>query len=144
MPLSGPTRLRRETPGCLIGSIGALMEFVNLAQLYDWAKMASRYAITTGKFKDAGADYPASNQRATGRFFGTCWNDVLAQFKAAIKVEGRNMKPEVLDQYADGRVFTWVSGGEAGFRQLGGDLGRRASNARANDWARRQPRSIQS
>ena len=100
------------TPGCLIGSIGALMEFVNLAQLYDWAKI-DRYAITTGKFKDAGADYRplTSEQRA---LFQDLLNDVLAQFKAAI-VEGRNMKPEVLDQYADGRVFTGSQAVKLGF-----------------------------
>ena len=40
----------------MIGSIGALMEFVNLQKLYDWAKI-DRYAITTGAYKDAGADY---------------------------------------------------------------------------------------
>jgi hypothetical protein len=39
---------------------------------------------------------------------------VLAQFKAAI-VEGRNMKPEVLDQYADGRVFTGSQAVKLGF-----------------------------
>ena len=56
------------TPGCLIGSIGALMEFVNLAKLYDWAKI-DRYAITTGTFKDAGAEYQplTSEQRALSR-----------------------------------------------------------------------------
>src|SRR5208283_4048842 len=100
------------TPGCLIGSIGALMEFVNLAKLYDWAKI-DRYAITTGKFKDAGAEYQplTSEQRA---LFQDLLNDVLAQFKAAI-IEGRNMKPEVLDQYADGRVFTGSQAVKLGF-----------------------------
>ena len=88
------------------------MEFVNLAKLYDWAKI-DRYAITTGKFKDAGAEYQplTSEQRA---LFQDLLNDVLAQFKAAI-VEGRNMKPEVLDQYADGRVFTGSQAVKLGF-----------------------------
>jgi len=27
------------TPGCMIGAIGALMEFMNLEKLYDWAKV---------------------------------------------------------------------------------------------------------
>ena len=88
------------------------MEFVNLAKLYDWAKI-DRYAITTGEFKDAGADYQplTSEQRA---LFQDLLNDVLTQFKAAI-VEGRNMKPEVLDQYADGRVFTGSQAVKLGF-----------------------------
>ena len=88
------------------------MEFVNFDKLYDWAKI-DRYAITTGKFKDAGAEYQplTSEQRA---LFQDLLNDVLAQFKAAI-VEGRNMKPEVLDQYADGRVFTGTQAVKLGF-----------------------------
>ena len=88
------------------------MEFVNLGKLYDWAKI-DRYAITTGKFKDAGAEYQplTSEQRA---LFQDLLNDVLAQFKAAI-VEGRHMKPEFLDQYADGRVFTGSQAAKLGF-----------------------------
>ena len=100
------------TPGCLIGSIGAMMQLVNLEKLYDWAKI-DRYAITTGKFKDAGADYQplTAEQRAV---FQDLLNDVLAQFKAAI-VEGRHMKAEFLDQYADGRVFTGAQAVKLGF-----------------------------
>jgi len=91
------------TPGCMVGSIGALMEFVNLGRLYEWAKV-ERYAVTTGAFKDAGAEYKplTTDQRA---LFQDLLNDVLAQFKAAI-LEGRKMKMEQLAPYADGRVFT--------------------------------------
>lgn len=100
------------TPGCMIGSIGALMEFVNLEKLYDWAKI-QRYSIVTGKFKDAGAEYKplTPDQRA---LFQDLLNDVLAQFKAAV-VTGRKMKPEFLDQYADGRVFTGHQAVKLGF-----------------------------
>lgn len=100
------------TPGCMIGSIGALMEFVDLSKLYDWAKV-DRYAITTGKFKDAGAEYQplTSEQRA---LFQDLLNDVLAQFKAAI-ADGRKMKPEAIDPYADGRVFTGSQAVKLGF-----------------------------
>jgi len=100
------------TPGCLIGSIGALIEFVNLAKLYDWARI-DRYAVTTGKFKDAGAEYKplTDEQRA---LFQDLLNDILAQFKAAVQ-DGRKMKPEVLDQYADGRVFTGSQAVKLGF-----------------------------
>lgn len=100
------------TPGCMIGSIGALMEFVNLEKLYDWAKV-QRYSITTGKYKDAGAEYKAlkPDERA---LFQDLLDDVLAQFKNAI-VEGRKMKPEFLDQYADGRVFTGAQAVKLGF-----------------------------
>jgi protease IV len=99
-------------PGCMIGSIGALMSFVNLEHLYEWAKI-QRYAITTGKFKDAGAEYKplTPEQRA---LFQEMLDDVLAQFKVAIQ-EGRKMKPEFLAQYADGRVFTGNQAVKLGF-----------------------------
>lgn len=100
------------TPGCMMGSIGALMEFVNLEKLYSWAKV-ERYAITTGEFKDAGAEYRplSTRQRA---LFQDLLNNVLTQFKKAI-VEGRKMKPEYLDLYADGRVFTGEQAVKMGF-----------------------------
>lgn len=99
-------------PGCMIGSIGALMEFINLEKLYDWAKV-QRYAITTGKFKDAGADYKSMTpeQRA---LFQEMLDDVLLQFKTAI-VEGRGMKMDHVTQYADGRVFTGAQAVKLGF-----------------------------
>ena len=100
------------TPGCMIGSIGALIEFVNLEKLYDWAKV-HRYAVTTGQFKDAGAEYKPLAPEARA-LFQDLLNDVLAQFKAAI-IEGRKMKPEFLDQYADGRVFTGAQAVKLGF-----------------------------
>lgn len=105
------------TPGCLMGSIGALMEFVNLEKLYDWAKI-HRYSVTTGRFKDAGAEYKplAPEEKA---LFQELLNDVLAQFKQAV-LEGRKLKPEVLDANADGRVFTGAQGVKLGFAdQLG-------------------------
>jgi protease-4 len=100
------------TPGCMIGSIGALMEFVDLSKLYDWAKI-DRYAIVTGKYKDAGAEYkPLTADQRT--LFQDLLNDVLSQFKAAI-VEGRKLTPAVVDQYADGRVFTGAQAVSLGF-----------------------------
>ena len=100
------------TPGCMIGSIGALIEFVNLAKLYDWARI-DRYAITTGKFKDAGAEYQplTSEQRA---LFQDLLNDILAQFKGAV-AEGRKMNAATVDAYADGRVFTGAQAVKLGF-----------------------------
>ncbi|MGE4131196.1 MAG: signal peptide peptidase SppA [Bdellovibrionales bacterium] len=100
------------TPGCLIGSIGAIMEFVNLEKLYDWAKI-QRYAITTGKFKNAGAEYKAMAPEAR-ELFQEMLNDVLEQFKAAI-VDGRKMEAEKVAKYADGRVFTGAQAVKLGF-----------------------------
>jgi protease-4 len=100
------------TPGCMMGSIGVLMEFVNLEKLYDWAKI-QRYALTTGEYKDAGAEYKALTP-AQRSLFQEMLTDVLGQFKDAI-IEGRKMKPEFLDQYADGRIFTGRQAVKLGF-----------------------------
>ncbi|MBX3023251.1 MAG: signal peptide peptidase SppA [Bdellovibrionales bacterium] len=100
------------TPGCMVGSIGALIEFVNLEKLYDWAKI-QRYAVTTGKFKDAGAEYKPLTPEARA-LFQELLDDVLVQFKQAI-VDGRKMKMEELDKYADGRVFTGAQAVKLGF-----------------------------
>ncbi len=99
-------------PGCLMGSIGVIMEFVNLEKLYDWAKI-QRYSITTGRYKDAGAEYkPLSNDARM--LFQEMLNDVLGQFKAAI-VEGRKLEPDLVASYADGRIFSGSQGVKLGF-----------------------------
>ena len=38
--------------GTLTGSIGVIMEFINLKKLYEWAKV-ERFSVKTGKFKDS-------------------------------------------------------------------------------------------
>lgn len=91
--------------GTLTGSIGVIMEFMNLRKLYDWAKV-ERYSIKTGKFKDSGADYrelvPEERE-----YFQTLVLDTLDQFKAAV-AEGRKLTAEEVNAVADGRVFTGV------------------------------------
>lgn len=91
------------TPGALVGSIGVIMEFANLEKLYDWAHV-SRYAITSGKFKDTGAEYRAMRDDEK-QLFQDMINDVYAQFRDTVK-EGRKLSDEMVTQYADGRVFT--------------------------------------
>ncbi len=90
-------------PGALVGSIGVIMEFANLEKLYDWAKI-SRYTITTGKYKDSGAEY-RSMRDDERQLFQDMINEVWDQFKEAVAT-GRNMKKEQIEPYADGRVMT--------------------------------------
>ncbi|MGE0762766.1 MAG: signal peptide peptidase SppA [Bdellovibrionales bacterium] len=107
------------TPGCMVGSIGVIMEFANLEKLFDWAKV-SRYSIKTGKFKDTGAEYRGMTEEERQLMQGLV-NDVLVQFKSDI-VNGRKMKPEVVDYYADGRVFTGAMAVKYGFADQTGTL----------------------
>ena len=92
-------------PGTLTGSIGVIMEFMNLKKLYDWAKV-ERYSIKTGKFKDSGAEYKelAPDER---EYFQALVMDTLEQFKKAVS-DGRKMTMDEVTEIADGRVFTGV------------------------------------
>ncbi len=90
-------------PGAMVGSIGVIMEFANLEKLYDWAKI-SRFTINTGKYKDSGAEYRAMRDDER-QLFQDMINEVWEQFKNAV-AEGRNLKREEVDPYADGRVVT--------------------------------------
>jgi protease-4 len=105
------------TPGCMMGSIGVIMEFVNLERLYDWAKI-QRYSITTGAFKSAGADYKPLRPEERA-LFQELLDDVLLQFKGAVSA-GRKMDMAKLTQYADGRIFTGAQAVKLGFADATG------------------------
>lgn len=90
-------------PGTMVGSIGVIMEFANLEGLYSWAKI-NRYTITTGKYKDSGAEYRPMREDER-ELFQSMINEVWVQFKEAV-AEGRNLKMEEVELYADGRVMT--------------------------------------
>lgn len=98
-------------PGTLVGSIGVIMEFTNLEKLYDWAKVG-RFSITTGKYKDSGAEYRPMREDERQVFQGLV-DDVLTQFVEAV-AEGRQMEPEKVREVADGRVFTGRQAKELG------------------------------
>lgn len=99
-------------PGTLVGSIGVIMQFTNLQKLYDWARV-SRYSITTGKFKDSGAEYRPMRDDER-KLFQDMIDDVWRQFIGAVAT-GRNLKSDLVKQYADGRVFTGLQAKELGF-----------------------------
>ncbi len=104
-------------PGALVGSIGVIMEFANLEKLYDWAKV-TRYSITSGKFKDSGAEYRGMREDEKA-LFQDMINEVYAQFKTTV-MEARGLKEDTMKEYADGRVFTGATAVKLGFAdQLG-------------------------
>lgn len=90
-------------PGAMIGSIGVIMEFVNLESLYDFAKV-KRFAITTGKFKDSGSGY-RSMRDDEKQLFQDLIDDVHKQFTQTVQTE-RGLSQDVTQEYCDGRVFT--------------------------------------
>jgi protease-4 len=99
-------------PGTMVGSIGVIMEFANLEHLYEWARV-SRYTITTGKYKDSGSEYRAMRDDER-EIFQNMINEVWVQFKEAV-AEGRNLKLEQVEPYADGRVMTGAAAIKLGF-----------------------------
>lgn len=99
-------------PGALVGSIGVIMEFANIEKLYDWAKI-SRYSITSGKFKDSGAEYRPMRDDER-ELFQNMINEVYTQFKNTVKTE-RKLTEDVVNEYADGRVFTGATAVKMGF-----------------------------
>lgn len=105
-------------PGALIGSIGVIMSFANLERLYDWAKVG-RYSITSGKFKDSGAEYRPMRDDEK-KLFQEMIDEVYQQFKSAVREARPNLKKEVLDEYTDGRVFTGAKAVELGFADVVG------------------------
>ena len=99
-------------PGTLMGSIGVIMNFANLENLYDWAKIKP-YTLKTGKFKDTGTVYRSMTAEER-RYMQALLEEVLEQFKSAI-VEGRQLEASLVDENADGRVFTGARAVELGF-----------------------------
>jgi len=114
-------------PGTLTGSIGVIMHFMNLKDLYAWAKVKPNI-IKAGKFKDVGNQGRdmLPEERA---LLENMINEIHKQFKDAI-LAGRNgkekqvrLKPEDLEAYADGRIFSGAFARDKGFvDDLGGEF----------------------
>ena len=90
-------------PGTLTGSIGVVMEFLNLGNLYEWAKV-KRYTVKAGKFKDSGAEFREMTDEEK-ELLQTAVDDVMVQFKKAVK-QGRSLTDDQVSEVADGRIFT--------------------------------------
>jgi protease-4 len=100
------------TPGSILGSIGVIMQFANLSELYKWAKV-DRYVIKTGEYKDSGADYREMRPDEK-ELFNQMILEVHNQFKLAVET-GRKISRDVVDKYSDGRVFTGETAVKLGF-----------------------------
>jgi protease-4 len=104
-------------PGTMTGSIGVIMEFLNVEKLYNWAKV-ERYSVKSGKFKDIGAEYRGMTPEEKA-LLQAMVNDILSQFREAV-AKGRGLKPEHVVSISDGRIF---SGRQAKSEGLVDELG---------------------
>lgn len=92
-----------SNPGTLTGSIGVIMDFANLSELYKWAKV-ERFNIKSGKFKDVGSENRPMTPEEKELLQGLIGN-VYEQFLKAVAT-GRNLPVEQVRPVADGRILT--------------------------------------
>ncbi len=90
-------------PGTITGSIGVLMEFINVRELFKWAKLRSE-VIKSGEYKDMGSPLREMKEKER-QYLQEVIDSVHAQFKRAI-TESRGLSPSQVEEIADGRIFS--------------------------------------
>ncbi len=104
-------------PGSIVGSIGVIAEWVNYADLMQWAKVKD-IVFKTGDFKDTGSGTRALTEDEKKYFQGLI-DDMYVQFVEAV-ASGRKLDLQEVRSLADGRVFT---GRDAKARKLIDEIG---------------------
>src|SRR3989442_2005550 len=105
-------------PGTIVGSIGVIAEWVNYADLLQWAKL-KEIVFKTGEFKDTGSPARALTDNERKNFQGLI-DDMYVQFVEAVP-SGRKLDLQEVRSLADGRVFT---GRDAKQPKLGDGIGK--------------------
>lgn len=115
-------------PGTITGSIGVVLQWVNYADLLEWARMRP-VTFKSGALKDAGSPTRDLTEEERAYFQGLI-DEMRAQFEQAV-LEGRGdrLKPGALESMADGRVVTGAQARSLGLVDEIGDL------RDAVDWA---------
>jgi protease-4 len=105
-------------PGTITGSIGVIMEFPNIQELFKKIGMDT-VVVKSGKYKDIGSPVRAMS-REEKRLLKGMIDDVYAQFVNAV-AEGRNLSVGRVREFADGRIFSGKQAKELGLvDELGG------------------------
>lgn len=106
-------------PGTITGSIGVILQWFNVGDLLQWAKLKPE-TITSGEMKDAGSSWRPISE-AEKVYFQAIVSQLHAQFVRAV-ADGRKGKisEEEVRKVADGRIFT---GEQAQKLKLVDDLG---------------------
>ncbi len=90
-------------PGTVTGSIGVLMDYINVQDLLSFAKVHAEL-LTAGSHKDVGS--PLKPLTESDRLFLQALLDNMhQQFKKAVQ-DGRKLSEEKIQELGDGRVFT--------------------------------------
>jgi protease-4 len=100
-----------SNPGTITGSIGVIMEFTNLEDLFEKIGIRSRI-IKSGKFKDTGNPMRPMTEEEE-RLLQDMIMDTYDQFVEAV-LKGRPVDEDTVRPYLDGRVFTGRQAHELG------------------------------
>lgn len=110
--IGAATRRIYSNAGTLTGSIGVIMQFMDLSKLYEFAKV-SQINIKAGKYKDAGQP----NRALTGeekKLMKTMMKGVHKQFiNDIMKVRSKKIKGKISD-IAQGQIFSGAKAKELG------------------------------
>jgi len=107
--------------GTLTGSIGVRMEHFNLEELLKFAKIQYE-TIKAGRLKDLGSvSRPLTAEERA--LLEAMMAEIHQQFKKTV-AESRKIDPKVVDQFADGRIFTGAKAKELGLVDEIGDMGK--------------------
>lgn len=106
-------------PGSITGSIGVIMEFVNMKELFKWAKIEP-VVIKSGEFKDSGAPYRDMTETER-KYLQELIDNVHAQFMNAV-AQKRKLDIKDVKKIADGRIFTGEMAKNIGLVDMLGDF----------------------
>lgn len=90
-------------PGTITGSIGVIIEFMNVEELLKKVGLKGR-VVKSGKFKDTGSPLREMSEEERV-YLQSVIDDVHGQFIEAVST-GRGIKKEDVAKLADGRIFT--------------------------------------
>ena len=108
--IGSATREIYANPGTLTGSIGVIMNFVDMTKLYEWAKLNPE-TIKAGRFKDIGSTHRPMRDEERKLLQGMAAN-VHRQFIEDIMETRRDRIKEDIETLAQGQIFS----GETAFR----------------------------
>lgn len=101
--LAAATRKIYANAGTLTGSIGVIMQFMDISKLYEFAKVQPKI-IKAGKFKDIGSETRAMTPEEE-QLMNTTIASVHEQFKHDILVKRPQLK-DTIDELAQGQIYT--------------------------------------
>ncbi len=107
------------SPGTLTGSIGVIMQFVQVKELLNKIGIGME-VLKSGEFKDIGSPHREMSDEEK-ELIQELILDIQDQFVQAV-AEGRNLSVETVREFADGRVFSGAKAKELGLVDVLGNF----------------------